>query len=296
MTLAFAHSRSKLAARLVLLALADNAHDDGIAWPGHRLLAEKAMLSERTVSRAISELESLGEIEQRKAQLGKRRINVYRICITGLLDPDYTRVPLTLDSPFTGSHIDASSEGTTGHPDTARLDIHDTEAMAQPRTGQEPSEGTGPSANAEGAYGRPGTVNRKRVTDSEYDLACAVLAAFNEFAGSRYRSADWVGKIVSRIREHSQLGIQQHRAIIASAFADPWWRGDASPSVIYGNAGIFERTLLNARRTVESGTMTVEEMASYGTEWGPGTPHATLAAARAATVELDLADVMETDG
>jgi hypothetical protein len=57
------HSEADGNARLVLLAIADNAHDDGKdAYPGQQELARKCRLGVRTVRRAIEELVALGEL------------------------------------------------------------------------------------------------------------------------------------------------------------------------------------------------------------------------------------------
>jgi len=51
-------------ARLVLLALADNANDAGICWPGMSTIASKAAVSRSTVIRMVAELEQAGFIER----------------------------------------------------------------------------------------------------------------------------------------------------------------------------------------------------------------------------------------
>lgn len=111
----WSHSQSQLAARLVLLAIADNAEDgSGIAFPPvldhpdtppHKLrsISFKARLSEREVRRSLRELEELGELETRKAQRGRSRINVYRVTVGYLLerDPQIEDLPFQLLEPFT---------------------------------------------------------------------------------------------------------------------------------------------------------------------------------------------------
>jgi len=47
---------------LLLLAIADNANDDGICWPGMSYLAEKVRMSERSIINIIRRLEQSGEI------------------------------------------------------------------------------------------------------------------------------------------------------------------------------------------------------------------------------------------
>lgn len=59
----FERSEAELAARLVLLAMADHAHDDGSsAFAAVPTLARKARVSERTAQRALRRLEEACEI------------------------------------------------------------------------------------------------------------------------------------------------------------------------------------------------------------------------------------------
>lgn len=50
--------------KLVLLALADCANDEGLAWPSITTLARKASVGERTVQRSLVEARSLGLIKR----------------------------------------------------------------------------------------------------------------------------------------------------------------------------------------------------------------------------------------
>lgn len=93
---------------------------------------------------------------------------------------------------------------------------------------------------------RPATVNRKPVKDAEYDLAAQVLTSFNEQAGTHYGSRDYVAKVVMRIREQPTLTLEMHQAVIAASLARSWWSGSPSPSVVYGNASLFERAVHSA--------------------------------------------------
>lgn len=56
-------SRSRGAARAVLLVLAYRANPDGICWPSLSRIARDAGVSRKTVSRQISSLKTLGELE-----------------------------------------------------------------------------------------------------------------------------------------------------------------------------------------------------------------------------------------
>lgn len=63
------YSRSKGSTKLILLAVADHAHDDGTgAWPSQTTLAEKTGLSERTVRRELKRLEQMGELRAVKRE------------------------------------------------------------------------------------------------------------------------------------------------------------------------------------------------------------------------------------
>lgn len=73
------HSASRGPARLVLLAIADNAHDDGAqAWPSITTLVRKTGHGERTVQEALQTLQAIGElaIDYNK---GPGRCNLYRV-------------------------------------------------------------------------------------------------------------------------------------------------------------------------------------------------------------------------
>jgi len=56
------HSKSRLATRLVLIALASYANEDGFAWPGMLKLMHRAGLARSTVWLAVNELLRSGEI------------------------------------------------------------------------------------------------------------------------------------------------------------------------------------------------------------------------------------------
>lgn len=72
------YSESTGTARLVLLAIADNADDGGIAWPGHKTIAEKCHISQRTV---ISNIARLNNISELGVIHRRNRGNIYRIVL-----------------------------------------------------------------------------------------------------------------------------------------------------------------------------------------------------------------------
>lgn len=80
------HSQAKHDARLVLIAIADYARDDGTnAYPSVATLAKKANISIRSARNALRQLEDSGEIETTPSDGGgKERTNIYRVILPGL--------------------------------------------------------------------------------------------------------------------------------------------------------------------------------------------------------------------
>lgn len=67
--------------RLVLLALADNADDEGICWPKVSTIASRLDRSSRTIRKRMSELEDKGYLErsQRRRDNGSMTSNLFRL-------------------------------------------------------------------------------------------------------------------------------------------------------------------------------------------------------------------------
>ena len=74
----WARSESRNGARLVMLALADRADDNGLCWPSIDDLAERTKLSPRAVQKAIATLAEIGELQVENGG-GRHRSNRYRI-------------------------------------------------------------------------------------------------------------------------------------------------------------------------------------------------------------------------
>jgi hypothetical protein len=239
----FQHSKSVLAARLVLLVLADAAHDDGVTWVSQEEIAAKTLAVDSTVRRVINDLVEAGEIEVRKAQRGRRRINVYRVTFADV-EPDYDALPFTLNEPFsTAADIERSAQVddrrscalTTADPasreDGAKL-------LNRKLNHKEKKAPIVPHTN-----GKPAKVDHHPVTDHEWQLTTRIVEAFNNVADTRFTPPAWARPIIMRLREHPELDLPEHEHVIDRALQDPWWKGPASPSVIYGNAALFERCI-----------------------------------------------------
>ena len=87
---------------ILMLAIADIADDEGVAWPGIKRLAKKARVTERSVYRLISQLIADGELEVTPGG-GRRKTNLYKVlCLSenkGQQNPDsgVTRLITTRD-------------------------------------------------------------------------------------------------------------------------------------------------------------------------------------------------------
>lgn len=103
MQLVWDNSRSKNTQRLVLLAIADNAADDGThSYPSIAEIQRKANCSESAVHDAIKGLEALGELgSKRNGAPGRARTNMYSINLELLRRYADERVQ-NLDPPESG--------------------------------------------------------------------------------------------------------------------------------------------------------------------------------------------------
>lgn len=78
-----------LAARMVLLKLADRADDRGVCWPGHEKTAMDCGLSEVGARKAALELEARGllKVERRMDSSGRNLSNRYTLPLSLLFGP-----------------------------------------------------------------------------------------------------------------------------------------------------------------------------------------------------------------
>lgn len=148
MTWVWEHSRSRLSARLVLLAIADHANGDGIdAFPSQVQLMRKTGLSERAVQKAIGELVELGELHVSTGG-GRGHTNRYRVLMVERPAEDVEPVNPAEETPFTG-------------PNPAKkTPYNENPAGKTPYSAQEtPHDATGNPANF-----APGTKREPRAT------------------------------------------------------------------------------------------------------------------------------------
>ncbi len=79
----WAHSAQKGSSLLVLLAIADNASDEGVAWPSAETIAAKARMSKRQVLRIVHQIADDGELTIETRREGRSAKNVYTVVSRG---------------------------------------------------------------------------------------------------------------------------------------------------------------------------------------------------------------------
>lgn len=182
-----------------------------------------------------------GNLQPLCAECNRRkgvRVLDFRGC---LIDAQREAVWVSSVTPSQVSPVAPVARAILVKPEPSELNRQDPPVVAPPRN-------------------RPGKVDRVAVKDAEYEAASLILGAFNSQAGTRYSSADFIAKIVMRIREHPGLPVEAHEMVIRRALEDPWWRGAASPAVVYGNAALFERCAHDVLTQAPSRGLTPEEI------------------------------------
>ena len=230
----------------VLARYADNK--DGTAFPSKRTLAKRMGCSEPSVTRAIRELVSLTAlaVEPRYTQDGddgeaRQTSNAYTI----LRVPPVTGDTLPLRTGDTLPPVTGDTPGTR----TTKEREPGGETLVRAR---DPIEQAAHDLRS---------VDRKPVTDPERAFAISVLRGWNELAGQNLHTEGWLRKIISRHREHPELDRTSHFAVIEHALAHPWWKGRATPSVVYGSDVQFDRSLVAAQAPQEPSALEIAEAA-----------------------------------
>lgn len=139
------HSRSKSTQRLVLLAIADCAADDGAnAYPSMAELMRKTGLSERGVQSAVNGLVELGELKVAR-NAGPRGCNRYRVRMTPARDAPPQNVPPAdpaVDRSEESPQVEAETPADPAPPQEMHppQEVHHPPAGGAPGTVLEPSE------------------------------------------------------------------------------------------------------------------------------------------------------------
>lgn len=118
----WARSESRNGARLVMLALADRADDDGLAWPSIEDLAERTKLSRRAVQKGIAALVEDGELKVENGG-GRHKRNRYQIIPKQCTSDGVTDgKPRTFDGVLPGETVHSAQETANSATET----VHST--------------------------------------------------------------------------------------------------------------------------------------------------------------------------
>jgi hypothetical protein len=227
--------------KVVLLALADEAKDDGVVHCiAQADIAAKVGAAERTVRSNLAKLTERGLI-LREPQFESRRRIADRI--------ELHLVP-----------ADVAAEGTIRRADTSTSSAN----------GEEKKDGgarQNPPADALDAVELPDSMRvdardllrQKRkvdghlVTVEEMARAAAALAAFNRCSGSEYGLGAHLRPLVMRVRERPSWDGPKLVRLVESAWRLRWWEKQRNPrggrvgvQVVFGNERVFEQVAQDA--------------------------------------------------
>lgn len=211
------HSRSKLSARLVLLAIADHANGDGLdAYPSTTQLMRKTGLSERGVQKAIAELVELGELLVTTGG-GRGKTNRYRVLMVERIAEDVNPAD---DAPFaeenpaqeTPYSENPAQETPYSAPETPH-NATENPAKFAPGTKREP--------RATVKHSPSGSAARTRGTriPADFSITAEMRAwAIGEAAKATQQPPspdtfpDWLDRHTERFRDH-WVGVSGQRAV-----------------------------------------------------------------------------------
>jgi Helix-turn-helix domain len=259
------HSRSRGPARLVLLAIADNAHDDGAqAWPSITTLVRKTGLAERTVQGSLKVLVKLGELDV-DHNAGPRHCNLYRVLMP-------TPAP---DAPPQEMHPAG---------DAGVQEMHPTPAGDAPPPPQEmhPEPSIEPSRNRQVQPARA-TRSRDAATVTPIPTAQTFVAAYIN-AYRRRAGHDPPSRVKGQVARHLREAFTDGIAIehIKAGLVD-WFDANQHPATlpsfieVAGRGGRPRASPTRAQRQVDQARRTFEEMMAnasggVGADRGPPQP------------------------
>ena len=231
-----------LGAKMVFVQLLRFSWQDGGCFPGQGGLAENMGVAVRSIRRYVGELEEAGLV--RVDQRGLGQTNYYSIEV-----PRPAKLSGQDRPPVSGPEVSnlAGQDGSLLSGPSNEEDADEKDAVeedaARARGNGHHQETIHLVDPGEPVREEPKKVNGKLTNVSERKLGWAVLTSFNGIFNTSYKAEDHVSKIIRRIREHPELHLEDHEALIRRNAKAPWWEGVPSPSVIYGNGAQFERSM-----------------------------------------------------
>lgn len=180
----FTHSPAKAGHRLVLLAYADRANDQGICWPSVPDTARRTNLAERTVRQINADLIRAGELEITETGGGAGKTNTYQLVNRDAHDPKTLRQATGFGEQKTLRQTTKTLRQTTENPEPG--------LRGTIRNPQEPP--------------------KKRSSDVADDVVEGIYQAYPRHVGKRAASKAIRAALV-RIAEQPSIGTQKKAAV-----------------------------------------------------------------------------------
>ena len=205
--------------KLVLVALADNADDDGVCWPGQKFLAEKTGMTDRSVRTILARLEGAHLIRRspRFRKDGSRSSDLIELAVAG---------------PF--QYQEESSAGSTLPPVNHQSGVGEGDGFVGPTRTMVAGASAHPGARGPGKLPSY-SFGRKKVTVEEWMKVVAIMRAFNEAFGTSFapKDRDMIGRVVMVLRSPAgrDLSLTDFERVIAMNAKAPWW-GSEKPDTV----------------------------------------------------------------
>jgi hypothetical protein len=208
---------------LVLLALADQANDDGVCWPGMTRLARKCRMSRRYLIEHIKSLESRGLISKEKggSRLGT---NIYTVHLDSPVNPSSlpseSQFTTTSEPQFTGVVNPSSSEPSVNHhTKPSKNHQEDIAPAAQPADAgetPEPAEPAKKSKRQQKAKKDDAETDAPELVQAKTELARAYWRCLSKVEQELHTARKDYGRFVKEARPGAIAGVTPDR--IAPAF------------------------------------------------------------------------------
>lgn len=199
--------------KLVLLKLADNANDQGECWPAVQYIAEQCEISKRSAQNHIQQLvkDGLVRIEERKAENGLNRSNVYHLVLNsyGADAAPYGANPAPMGASAAGGRVQEL------HPESVSL-----EPVIEPIS---PNPQTGDDADASGKLPK---VNYQDVADAYNEILGDRLPKVQELNDKRKRQ---IKRLLGELHEPTLDAVKAYFETFGDA-AGPFYFGDNNRS------------------------------------------------------------------
>ena len=198
--------------KLVLLKLADNASDQGECWPSVPYIAEQCEISERSVQNHIQQLvkDGLVRIEERKAENGLNRSNVYHLVLNsyGADAAPYGANPAPMGASAAGGRVQEL------HPESVSL-----EPVIEPIP---PNPQLGDDASASGKL----KIKYQDVADAYNEILGERLPKVQELNEKRKRQ---IKRLLGELHEPTLDAVKAYFETFGDA-AGPFYFGDNNRS------------------------------------------------------------------